>query len=83
MMVSVPMTLSWIVCLDIHINAALTACISAKVTGVWFGKLAWRRKLGLLYYVLALATLTNITEFVYVCVGMCPSLCACVLSRVY
>ena len=43
MMVSAPiesgwmMTLSWIVCLDIHISAALTACSSAKVIGVWFG----------------------------------------------
>jgi len=45
MMVSAPiesewmMTLSWIVRLDIHISAALIACSSAKVIGVWFGKL--------------------------------------------
>ena len=43
MMVSAPtesewmMTLSWIVCLDIHISAALTACSLAKVIKVWFG----------------------------------------------
>jgi len=43
MMVSAPMesewmmTLSWIVCLDIHISAALTVCSLAKVIGVWFG----------------------------------------------
>ena len=43
MMVSAPiesewmMTLSWIVRLDIHISAALIACSSAKVIGVWFG----------------------------------------------
>jgi len=43
MMVSAPiefewmMTLSWIYCHDIHISAALTACRSANVIGVWFG----------------------------------------------
>jgi len=30
------MTLSWIVCLDIHVSAVLTACSSANVVGVWF-----------------------------------------------
>ena len=30
------MTLSWIVCLDIQISAALTACSSANMIGVWF-----------------------------------------------
>jgi len=46
MMVSAPtesewmMTLSWIVCLDIHISVAVTACISTKVIGVWFGILS-------------------------------------------
>jgi len=43
MMVSAPivsewmMTLPWIVCIDIHISAALTACSSTHVIGVWFG----------------------------------------------
>jgi len=33
------MTLSWIYCLVIHIRAALTACYSANLIGVWFGLL--------------------------------------------
>ena len=43
MMVSAPiesewmMILSWIVYLDSHISAALTACSPAKVIGVWVG----------------------------------------------
>ena len=50
MMVSAPiesewmMNLSWIVRLDVHISAALTACSSAKVIGVWFGSVDARAR---------------------------------------
>ena len=42
MMVRAPIESEWmttlprIVCLDIHISTALTACSSAKVIGMWF-----------------------------------------------